>query len=66
MLADEIGVHMDGYMHKAQRGIGGGSRVSKHQLLIDQLVAKDARSRCTNLAMTWIDYKKAYNLVPHS
>ena len=23
-------VHMDGYMHKAQRGIGGGNRGSKH------------------------------------
>ena len=41
---------MDEYMHKAQRGIGGGS-----QLLIDQSVAKDARSRRTNLAMSWID-----------
>ena len=66
ILADKIRVHMDGYMHKAQRGIGGESKGSKHQLLIDQSVAKDARSRCTNLAMAWIDYKKAYNSVPHS
>ena len=66
ILADKIGVHMDEYMHKAQRGMGGGSRGSKHQLLIDQSVAKDARSRRTNLAMSWIDYKKAYDSVPHS
>ena len=39
--------------------------VLKHQLLIDQSVAKNARSRCTNLAMSWVDYKKAYNSVPH-
>ena len=57
---------MDEYMHKAQRGIGGESRGSKHQLLIDQSVAKDARSRRTNLAMSWIDNKIAYDSVPHS
>ena len=55
VLADKVKVHMDEYMHKAQRGIGGRSRGSKHQLLINQSVAKDARSRRTNLAMAWID-----------
>ena len=64
ILADKIGVHIDGYMHHAQRGIGGGSRGSKHQLLINRSVAKDARSRRTNLAMAWIDYKKGYDSVP--
>ena len=64
IVADKIGVHMDVYMHKAQGGIGGGSRGSKHHLLINQSVAKDARSRCANLAMAWIDYKKGYDSVP--
>ena len=53
-------------MDQVWRGIGGGNTVSKHQLLIDQSVAKDAQSRRTNLAMAWIGYKKAYDLVPHS
>ena len=44
ILVDKIRVHIDGYMHQAQRGIGGESRGLKHQLLIDQLVAKDAQS----------------------
>ena len=35
-------------------------------MLIGQSVAKDARSRHTNLAMASIDYKKAYDSVPHS
>ena len=26
VLADKVEVHIDGYMHKAQRGIGRGSR----------------------------------------
>ena len=66
ILADKIRVYMNAYMHKAQRGIGGKSKGPKHQLLFDQLEAKDARSRRTNLAMAWIDYKKAYDSVPHS
>jgi hypothetical protein len=66
IMADKIMEHMGMYMHDAQKGIGGGSRGSKHQLLIDQTVAKDSRSRHTNLAMAWIDYKKAYDSVPHS
>ena len=35
-------------------------------MLIDQSVAKDARSRRTNLAMSWLDYKKAYDSVHYS
>ena len=57
---------MDGYMHQAPRCIGGGSKRSKHHLMIDQSVAKDAQSRRKNLAMALIDYKTAYNSVPHS
>ena len=26
----------------------------------------DSRNRHTNLGMAWIDYKKAYNMVPYS
>ena len=27
---------------------------------------KDCKKRHTNLSMAWIDYKKAYDFVPHS
>ena len=30
------------------------------------MVLRDCKKRHTNLAMAWIDYKKAYNMVPHS
>ena len=53
---------MDGYMHQAQRGIGGGSKGSKHYLLIDQLVAKDVRSK---MYQPGYDVHQAYDLVPH-
>ena len=34
--------------------------------MIDKTVLKDCKMRKTNLAMAWIDYKKAYDMVPHS
>ena len=40
IVADKIQDHMNGYMHLAQKGIGGGSKGAKHQLLIGQAVQK--------------------------
>ena len=30
------------------------------------MVLKEARARKKNLAMAWIDYRKAYDMMPHS
>ena len=38
----------------------------KYQLLIDKTVLKACKKRHTNLSMAWTDYRKAYELVPHS
>ena len=35
-------------------------------MLIDKTVLKDYKKRHTNSSMAWIDYKKAYDFVPHS
>ena len=43
-----------------------GSRGTNDLLYIDRAVIKEAKSRNKNLAMAWIDYKKAYDMVPHS
>ena len=47
-----------------QKGCRKQSRGTKDQLLIDKAVMLQARNR--NLAMAWVDYKKAYDMVPHS
>ena len=47
-----------GYMRKSSE--------MKDQLLINKTILKDCRKRRTNLAMVWIDYRKAYDFVPHS
>ena len=49
-----------------QKGSRKKSRGTKDQLLIDKMIQHDCRKRHTNLGMTWIDYKKAYDMVPHS
>ena len=43
-----------------------GSRRTNDLLYIDRAVIKEVKSRNNNLAMAWIDYKKAYDMVPHS
>ena len=49
-----------------QKGCKLESRGTKDQLLIDKMILKDCKRRHTNLAMAWIDYRKAYDMVPHS
>ena len=33
---------------------------------MDQHILDESKTRRKNLAMAWIDYKKAYDMVPHS
>lgn len=49
-----------------QKGCRKNSQGTKDQLYIDKMVLKEVKSRKKNIAMGWIDYKKAYDMVPHS
>ena len=49
-----------------QKGCRKDSRGTKDQLIIDKTVLKNCKRRLTNLCMAWIDFKKAYDMVPHS
>ena len=55
-----------GKLTNEQKGCRRKSRGKKDQLLIDRRVLNDCRKRHTNLGMAWIDYKKDYDMVPHS
>ena len=35
-------------------------------MLVDKAILKNCRRRLKNLSMAWIDYKKAYDMVPLS
>ena len=49
-----------------QKGCRKMSRGTKDQLLTDKMILTDCKQRQKNLAMAWVDYKKAYDMVPHS
>ena len=67
-MADKIYQHLEEQQlfPEEQKGCKKGSRGTKHQLLIDKMVIKNCKRRKTNLAMAWIDYRKAYDMVPHT
>ena len=68
MFAESIYSHLDDQklLPDEQKGCRKQSRGTKDQLLIDKAITKDARMKCRNLNMAWVDYKKAYDMVPHS
>ena len=49
-----------------QEGCKRRSRGTKDQLFINKAVIRNCNWRKTNLLMSWIDFRKAYELVPHS
>ena len=68
ILSEKIYDHLDGnnLLPDEQKGCRKQSRGTKDQLLIDKMIMKDAKQGRKNLSMGWIDYKKAYDMVPHS
>ncbi|KAI3351481.1 hypothetical protein L3Q82_020329 [Scortum barcoo] len=55
--------HTAQYMSRAQKG---NTREAKHQLLAHRAVTQNYKTRQTNLCTAWIDYKKAFDSVPHT
>ena len=68
IFADKIYDHLkdNNLLPEEQKGCRKKSRGTKDQLLIDKSVLREARIKKRCLAMGWIDYRKAYDLVPHS
>ena len=72
LLTGMIAEEMYGFLEREkllpeeQKGCRKRSSGTKDQLLIDKTVLRDCKKRKTNLAMAWIDYKKAFDMVPHS
>ena len=67
VIADQIYAHLDQekLLPQEQKACGKGSRGTNYLLYIDRAVIKEVKSRNINLAIAWIDYKKAYDMVPH-
>ena len=68
IISDQIYAHLDQekLLPEEKKGCSKGSRRTSDLLYFDRAVIKEVKSRNKNLAMAWIDYKKAYDMVPHS
>jgi hypothetical protein len=53
-------------MTEEQKGCRKNSQGCKEQLIIDIITTKQAHKKNRNLSIAWIDYKKAYDSIPHS
>ena len=49
-----------------QKGCRRGSYGCKDQLLINKMILENCHRKLRNLSCAWIDYKKAFDSVPHS
>ena len=68
VIVDQIYAHLDQekLLPEEQKGCRKGSRETNDLLYNDRAVIKKVKSRNKNLGMAWIDYQKAYDMVPHS
>ena len=68
VVADQIYGHLDQQklLPEKQKGCWKRSRGTNDLLYIDRAVIREIKSRKKNLAMSWINNKKAYDMVPHS
>ena len=68
IFTDQVYEHVIKYdiLPLEQKGVRRKARGCKDQLLLDKVIMENAKKRSRNLSMMWIDYKKAYDSVPHS
>ena len=68
VIVDQIYGHLDQQelLPEEQKGCRKRSRGINDLLYIDRAVIREVESRKKDLAMSCIDYQKAYDVVPHS
>ena len=49
-----------------QKGCRRGTRGTNDLLFIDKKILREVKARKKNVAMGWIDFRKAFDMVPHS
>ena len=67
IFSDKIYTHLEsnGLLPEEQKGCRKGSKGTKDQLLIDKAVQRQVKKKHSSLSIAWIDYRKAFDLVPH-
>ena len=59
-------LEQNGGLPPEQKGCRKGSYGCKDQLLINKTITEHSKTKKKHLSAAWIDYKKAYDSVPHS
>ena len=68
VIAEEMYEFLDAnlLLLQEQKGCRRKPRGTNDLLFIDKLIMQEVKTRKQNLSMAWIDYKKVYDIVPHS
>ena len=68
IIGDEIYSHLEksSLLQNEQKGCHRRSRRTKDLLLTEKIIFRNCRKAKRNLAIRFIDYRKAYDMVPHS
>lgn len=68
ILARKINHHLNNQKVMAweQKGCRVGGQGCKESLIIDSVIMDHAKTRCRNMSVSWVDYRKAFDSVPHS
>ena len=68
IIADSIYSQLEkgDFLEEEQKGCIRERLGTKDQLLINKTILEDCKRRQRNLSMAWIDYRKAFDSVPHS
>ena len=68
IITDKLYEHLENQdlLPEEQKGFRRMSRGTRDQLLTDKALIKNYNRRRTNLNMAWVDFRKTYDMVPHS
>ena len=68
IVANEVYTFLEGndLLPEEQNGCRRNSKGTADPLYIDKMLLKEVKYRKRNLAMGWIDYRKACDMLPHS
>ena len=68
IIANNVFEYLDEhhFLPNDQKGCRHNSRCTKDQLLIDKTILKNRKMECKNLALAWVDYKRAFGMAPYS
>lgn len=68
MINQKVYHHLEtkGLLPREQKGGRKGCRGTKDHLLVDKMILRQAKSQKRRLNIAYIDYKKAFDMTPHS